>query len=51
MRIPEHDVIVVGAGNAATCVALSAKEGGDAKFPQSREFFAIHQGIRSGHGE
>ncbi len=28
MDIPEHDVIVVGAGNAATCAALSAKEGG-----------------------
>src|SRR4051794_12563379 len=26
--IPEHDVIVVGAGNAATCTALSAKENG-----------------------
>src|SRR5688572_32694668 len=24
----EHDVIVVGAGNAALCAALSAKEGG-----------------------
>jgi tricarballylate dehydrogenase len=28
MDIPEHDVIVVGAGNAATCAALSAKEHG-----------------------
>src|SRR6202158_171477 len=28
MDLPEHDVIVVGAGNAATCAALSAKEGG-----------------------
>jgi len=28
MDIPEHDVIVVGAGNAATCAALSAKENG-----------------------
>jgi tricarballylate dehydrogenase len=28
MDIPEHDVIVVGAGNAATCAALSAREGG-----------------------
>ena len=28
MDIPEHDVIVVGAGNAATCAALSAKESG-----------------------
>src|ERR1700746_417814 len=26
MDIPEHDVIVVGAGNAATCAALSARE-------------------------
>lgn len=25
MDLPEHDVIVVGAGNAATCAALSAK--------------------------
>jgi succinate dehydrogenase/fumarate reductase flavoprotein subunit len=50
MDIPEHDLIVVGAGNAATCAALSA-EGGDAKFPQNREFFAIYQGMRSGHAE
>src|SRR6266404_3901955 len=28
MDIPEHDIIVVGAGNAATCAALSAKENG-----------------------
>ena len=28
MDIPEHDVIVVGAGNAATCAALSARENG-----------------------
>src|SRR6185437_4458465 len=28
MDIPEQDVIVVGAGNAATCAALSAKENG-----------------------
>jgi tricarballylate dehydrogenase len=28
MDIPEHDVIVVGAGNAATCAALSAREHG-----------------------
>jgi tricarballylate dehydrogenase len=28
MEIPEHDVIVVGAGNAATCAALSARESG-----------------------
>src|SRR6185437_15373139 len=28
MDIPEHDVIVVGAGNAATCAALSAAENG-----------------------
>src|SRR5439155_16781419 len=28
MDIPEPDVIVVGAGNAATCAALSAKENG-----------------------
>src|SRR5258707_12297622 len=28
MDIPEHDVIVVGAGNAATCAALSATENG-----------------------
>jgi tricarballylate dehydrogenase len=28
MDVPEHDVIVVGAGNAATCAALSAKENG-----------------------
>src|SRR5712675_2399496 len=28
MDIPEHDIIVVGAGNAATCAALSAREGG-----------------------
>jgi len=28
MDIPEHDVIVVGAGNAATCAALAAREGG-----------------------
>jgi tricarballylate dehydrogenase len=28
MDIPEYDVIVVGAGNAATCAALSAKETG-----------------------
>src|SRR5215208_3207830 len=28
MDIPEQDVIVVGAGNAATCTALSAKENG-----------------------
>src|SRR5690349_24601456 len=26
--IPEHDVIVIGAGNAATCTALSARENG-----------------------
>src|ERR1700726_4316575 len=28
MDIPEYDVIVVGAGNAATCAALSAREHG-----------------------
>src|SRR5258707_14382368 len=28
MDMPEHDVIVVGAGNAATCAALSARENG-----------------------
>src|SRR5207244_12521012 len=28
MDIPEHDIIVVGAGNAATCAALSAKQHG-----------------------
>src|SRR5437763_5889236 len=28
MDIPEHDLIVVGAGNAATCAALSARENG-----------------------
>jgi tricarballylate dehydrogenase len=28
MDIPEQDVIVVGAGNAATCAALSARENG-----------------------
>src|ERR1700724_1556905 len=28
MDLPEPDVIVVGAGNAATCAALSAREGG-----------------------
>jgi tricarballylate dehydrogenase len=28
MDIPEYDVIVVGAGNAATCAALSARENG-----------------------
>ena len=28
MDIPEHDIIVVGAGNAATCAALSARENG-----------------------
>src|SRR6266850_8602941 len=28
MDIPEHDVIVVGAGNAATCAALSAHDAG-----------------------
>src|SRR5260370_37029255 len=28
MNLPEHDVIVVGAGNAATCAALSARENG-----------------------
>src|ERR1700736_4992589 len=28
MDIPEHDVIVVGAGNGATCAALSAKDHG-----------------------
>src|SRR5437762_9438299 len=28
MDIPEHDIIVVGAGNAATCAALSARESG-----------------------
>ena len=28
MDISEHDVIVVGAGNAATCAALSARENG-----------------------
>src|SRR5207302_9251008 len=28
MDIPEHDVIIVGAGNAATCAALSARENG-----------------------
>src|SRR5229473_7594142 len=28
MDIPEHDIIVVGAGNAATCAALSAREAG-----------------------
>src|ERR1700693_5091586 len=28
MNIPEHDVIVVGAGNAATCAALSARDAG-----------------------
>src|SRR5438094_960138 len=28
MNIPEHDIIVVGAGNAATCAALSAREHG-----------------------
>src|SRR3954469_11935152 len=28
MDIPEHDIIIVGAGNAATCAALSAKENG-----------------------
>ena len=28
MEMPEHDVIVVGAGNAATCAALSANENG-----------------------
>jgi glycine/D-amino acid oxidase-like deaminating enzyme len=28
MDIPEHDVIVVGAGNAATCAVLSAREHG-----------------------
>src|ERR1700720_1426121 len=28
MDIPEHDVIVVGAGNAATCAALSVREHG-----------------------
>ena len=28
MDIPEHDLIVVGAGNAATCAALSARESG-----------------------
>src|ERR1700732_5482757 len=28
MEIAERDVIVVGAGNAATCAALSAKENG-----------------------
>src|SRR5437879_3950227 len=28
MDIPEHDIIVVGAGNAATCAALSATENG-----------------------
>jgi tricarballylate dehydrogenase len=26
--IPEHDLIVIGAGNAATCAALSARENG-----------------------
>ncbi|MBV8492393.1 MAG: FAD-dependent oxidoreductase, partial [Alphaproteobacteria bacterium] len=26
--MPEHDIIVVGAGNAATCAALSARENG-----------------------
>src|SRR5438045_6596996 len=30
MDIPEHDIIVVGAGNAATCAALSARENGRA---------------------
>src|SRR6266480_7902574 len=28
MDIPEHDIIIVGAGNAATCAALSATENG-----------------------
>ena len=28
MESPEHDVIVVGAGNAALCAALSAREHG-----------------------
>ena len=28
MDIPEHDVIVIGAGNAATCTALSVRENG-----------------------
>src|SRR3981189_1906885 len=28
MAIPENDIIVVGAGNAATCAALSATENG-----------------------
>src|SRR5437763_8908505 len=28
MEIPEQDLIVVGAGNAATCAALSAREHG-----------------------
>jgi len=28
MELPERDVIVVGAGNAATCAALSAAETG-----------------------
>src|SRR5229473_2814519 len=28
MDIPEHDLIIVGAGNAATCAALSARENG-----------------------
>ena len=28
MDIAERDIIVVGAGNAATCAALSARENG-----------------------